>query len=70
MTRREVTHLLKSEALRLGFSAVGIAPAVSPPGYPDFLNWLEAGRAAGMEYMSRNQSARRTRAACSKASDR
>ncbi len=43
------TDRLKSEALRLGFDDVGIAPAVSPPGYPDFLRWLEAGHAAGME---------------------
>jgi epoxyqueuosine reductase len=58
MSRHELTHRLKSEAIRLGFDAVGIAPAVVPPGYPDFLKWLEAGRAAGMEYMSRNQTAR------------
>jgi epoxyqueuosine reductase len=58
MICREVTHRLKSEAMRLGFNAVGIAPAVSPPGYADFLRWLEAGRAAGMAYMSRNQAAR------------
>jgi epoxyqueuosine reductase len=53
-----LTRRLKGEAIRLGFDAVGIAPAVSPPGYPDFLRWLEAGRAAGMAYLSRNQAAR------------
>ena len=58
MSRRELTERLKLEAIRLGFDAVGIAPAVAPPGYPDFLRWLEAGRAAGMEYLSRNQAAR------------
>jgi epoxyqueuosine reductase len=54
----ELTRRLKLEAIRVGFDAVGIAPAVSPPGYPDFLRWLEAGRAAGMEYLSRNPAAR------------
>jgi epoxyqueuosine reductase len=54
----EMTQRIKLEAMGLGFDAVGIAPAVSPPGYPDFLRWLEAGRAAGMAYLSRNQVAR------------
>jgi epoxyqueuosine reductase len=58
MSRRVLTDRIKSQAIRLGFDAVGVAPAVAPPGYPDFLRWLEAGRAAGMEYMSRNQGAR------------
>ncbi len=58
MSHRELTARIKSEAIRLGFDAVGIAPAVAPPGYPDFLRWLDAGRAAGMEYMSRNSEAR------------
>ncbi len=58
MTGHELTIGLKAEAARLGFDAVGIAPAVAPPGYPNFLKWLEAGRAAGMEYMRRNQAAR------------
>ena len=34
MSRHELTDRLKSEAIRLGFDAVGIAPAVAPPGYP------------------------------------
>ncbi len=46
------------EATRLGFDGVGVAPAVAPPGYSSFLRWLEAGRAAGMGYLSRNQVAR------------
>ena len=43
MSRRELTDRLKSEAIRLGFDAVGVAPAVAPPGYPDFLQ-LARGR--------------------------
>jgi epoxyqueuosine reductase len=54
----ELTRQLKAEALRLGFDAVGITPAVAPPGYDRFLNWLEAGAAAGMDYLSRQAAAR------------
>ena len=54
MTLQDLTNRLKSEALRLGFDDVGIAPAVPAPGYPSFLQWLEAGHHAGMEYMSRH----------------
>jgi epoxyqueuosine reductase len=44
---------LKIEALRLGFDAAGIAPAVGPPHYPDYLGWLEAGRAGPLGYLER-----------------
>jgi epoxyqueuosine reductase len=53
MSPRELTDCLKSLALGIGFDDVGIAPAVSPPGYPDFLRWLEAGHAASMSYMTK-----------------
>jgi epoxyqueuosine reductase len=53
MSPRELTVCLKSWALQLGFDDVGIAPAVSPPGYPDFLRWIEAGHAASMSYMTK-----------------
>ena len=58
MSRHELTDRLKSEAIRLGFDAVGIAPAVALPGYPDFLRWLDSGHAAGMDYLRRNEAAR------------
>jgi epoxyqueuosine reductase len=58
MSRQELTHRLKSEALRLGFDDVGIAPAVAAPGYPDFLHWLDSGCAAGMDYLERNRTTR------------
>jgi epoxyqueuosine reductase len=54
----DLTDRLKAEALRLGFDQVGIAPAVAPPGYPNFLRWLDAGHAAGMGYMERRAEAR------------
>jgi len=56
--RDDLTGRLKAEAHRLGFDGVGIAPAVSPPGYPRFLEWLDAGRSAGMGYLHRHAEAR------------
>lgn len=58
MVDSELTDRLKAEALRLGFDQVGITPAVSPPSYPHYLNWLDAGFAAGMSYLHRQAEAR------------
>jgi epoxyqueuosine reductase len=58
MSPQELSERLKAEAIRLGFDQVGIAPAVAPPGYPDFLRWLEAGRAASMSYLQRQEPGR------------
>ncbi len=58
MSDHELTERLKAEAIRLGFDQVGIAPAVAPSGYPDFLRWLDAGRAAGMGYLERQEPCR------------
>ncbi len=58
MSKIELTEHLKAEARRLGFDDVGIAPAVTPPGYPDFLRWLAAGRQAGMGYIERHAAQR------------
>ncbi|WP_182830366.1 tRNA epoxyqueuosine(34) reductase QueG [Tautonia rosea] len=43
----------------LRFDLVGIAPAVSPPGYASFLDWLAEGHAAEMTYMHTHAEARR-----------
>ncbi len=50
-TDRRLTDRLKAEAPGSGFDRVGVAPAVVPPGYGRYLDWLEAGRAAGMAYL-------------------
>src|SRR5947209_2008869 len=55
----ELTTRLKAEALRLGLDFAGIAPAVVPPGYPHFLDWIDAGCAAGMDYLPARAPARR-----------
>ncbi len=54
----ELTLELKREALRLGFDKVGIAPAISPQSYPNYLTWLQAGHGAGMSYLERQAVAR------------
>jgi epoxyqueuosine reductase len=53
-----LTSRLRAEAERLGFDRVGIAPAVRPPGYGHYLDWLEAGHAAGMDYLRRHAGAK------------
>jgi epoxyqueuosine reductase len=54
----DLTDRLKAEGLRLGFDQIGVAPAVAPPGYPHYLEWLAKGRAAGMAYLERQAAAR------------
>lgn len=56
-TTESLTGRLKAEARRLGFDLVGIAPAVSPPGYPRLLDWLERGFAGEMHYLPRRAAA-------------
>jgi epoxyqueuosine reductase len=58
MTPSDLSDRLKAEAMRLGFDQVGIAPAVAAPGYADFLGWLDAGCAAGMDYLRRQEPSR------------
>jgi epoxyqueuosine reductase len=42
----------------LGFDRVGIAPAVAPPGYQAFQDWLQKGHQAEMAYLKRQAPAR------------
>ena len=51
---------IKAEALRLGFSACGLAPAISVDvRHATFLRqWLTHGRQAGMDYMARHEDLR------------
>ena len=58
MTTALLTGRLKAEALRLGFDRVGVAPAVSPPGYGHFQEWLKAGHGAGMSYLQKHEQIR------------
>ena len=58
VTNDVLNDRLKAEGLRLGFDRVGVAPAVAAPDYSHFLDWLDAGCAAGMGYMERHAEAR------------
>ncbi len=57
-TAGELTSALKAEASRLGFDRVGVAPAVEAPAHGAFLGWLDAGHAAGMDYLARHAGVR------------
>jgi epoxyqueuosine reductase len=48
-----ITAALKAQAHRLGFELVGIAPAVTPTGIHEFLDWVERGYAGQMTYLER-----------------
>jgi epoxyqueuosine reductase len=50
---------LKSEARRLGFALVGIAPATEADGFARYEAWLDAGFAGEMGYLHRHRDARR-----------
>jgi epoxyqueuosine reductase len=45
--------LIKAEALSLGFVLCGFSRADTPPHYGAYLDWIEAGNHAGMDYMAR-----------------
>ena len=48
---------IKTEAERIGFDLVGIAPAVTPTGLSQFQQWLERGHAGEMQYLDRRADA-------------
>ena len=57
MKPAELTQSLKQEAERVGFQLTGACAAVTPAGYPNFLQWLEAGYAGEMHYLEERQNA-------------
>jgi epoxyqueuosine reductase len=50
---------LKQHAKEIGFDLAGIAPATEADGFDRLRDWLDAGFAGDMEYMSRHAEARR-----------
>jgi len=48
---QDLTSLILQKADELGFSAVGICPAVTPTGLHRFHDWLDAGYAGQMQYL-------------------
>lgn len=55
--QHELTQAVKAAALRVGFDLVGIAPAVSTPGFAQLQDWLRAGFAGEMHYLPRREAA-------------
>lgn len=51
----ELTRRLKSLAAEVGFSMVGVAPAVTPTGVARLGEWLAAGYAGEMHYLAERQ---------------
>lgn len=47
-----LTSELKAEAFRLGFTAAGVCPAVTPRGWHRLAEWLAAGYAGEMSYLA------------------
>jgi epoxyqueuosine reductase len=48
---------LKAAAIAIGFDLVGIAPAVTPLGFPRLQQWLKQGLAGEMHYLPRREAA-------------
>lgn len=48
---------IKAAAAELGFELAGIAPAVTPEGMHQFLDWLDHGYAGEMDYLPRREAA-------------
>jgi len=55
--RRTVSEAIRTEAKRIGFELVGIAPADRPESLDHFSNWLESGFDGRMGYLSRRRDA-------------
>jgi epoxyqueuosine reductase len=53
------TRAVKARALDLGFDAVGVGPAASPPHADALARWLDAGYAGDMSYLARTRTERR-----------
>ncbi len=50
-------EIIETEANRLGFTHMGVAPAIQPPHFESFLQWIGSGKHADMEYLSRPDAA-------------
>jgi epoxyqueuosine reductase len=57
MDAARLTADLRVAAAELGFGLVGACPAVTPPGWPRFLDWLDAGYAGEMSYLAARSNA-------------
>ncbi len=51
MNPAELIQSLKSDAIRLGFDFIGATPAISPAGFQNLVQWVDAGYAGEMTYI-------------------
>ena len=56
--RTQAARIFREEAVREGFSRVGIARAGEPPGFSRFEDWIASGRHAGMRYLEETAAVR------------
>jgi epoxyqueuosine reductase len=57
MDRAALTDRIKARARELGFSLVGVCPAVTPTGLARFAEWVEAGYGGQMHYLEKRADA-------------
>ena len=57
MDNENLTDAIKSAAKEVGFDLVGVAPAMSPPGYERLTAWIEQGYGGEMGYIARRAEA-------------
>lgn len=57
MNNENLAAAIKSAAKEAGFDLVGIAPAISPPGYERLTDWIEQGYGGEMGYIARRSTA-------------
>ena len=58
--RLHAAQVLREEALRDGFTRVGIARAAEPARFERFVRWIAAGRHAGMRYLADTRALRQS----------
>ena len=61
--RVAAARVFREEALREGFTRIGVARAEEPPHFGRFRDWIAAGRHAGMAYLERTADVRSSPAA-------
>ncbi len=54
---KRLVNELRSTAVGEGFSLLGITPAVTSPGYPKLVQWIESGYAGEMSYFAEREDA-------------
>jgi epoxyqueuosine reductase len=55
--RHELTVAVKAAGVRAGFDLIGIAPAITPPGFERLKHWLDQGFSGEMQYLPRRADA-------------